>query len=929
MKTFFTKKLVLTALLLSLFSLTNFAANYFSVASGNWTSPSTWSNSDLGAPLTTGFPVAGDVVTITRGFTVTINANVACATINPTTNGQAGISTLLFGGAFTLTVSGNIVLGGTSFNTRDNAITFVNGSTLDVAGSITLGGVNPSPGQGIITMVAGSTLKAGSLIVGNGSGTWTPGTGTVQLTANNTLPSTVFTSFNNLTINSGTTTTSGVSFSTTGTLTVNGILTPGATSHVFSGAGTLNGSGRVDVTLISATAFSTQYSMTTRTISGMTVNYNGAGNQTIQALAYNNISFVSSGTKTVTNAGLSIAGSLTVGTGTTLLLNSDITLKSTASKTAEVAAVAGTISYGTGKFVIERYIQARRAWRFLSAPVTAASAPTINAAWQEGVTTASGNSNPFPGFGTHITGGNFTGLGFDQNPSGSYSTKESLASNAWSNITNTATAKVTDQKGYMVFVRGSRANNLSQGAAAVADATTLRVSGQLNVGNQTFSNSTAGFFPVSNPYASAINIPTLWGTSNNVPMIYSVWDPLLTGTNSVGAFVQYSWNGSSWTKSVTPASPLVDGKVESGSAFLVQWNSSNTLTLTESNKTSGSVLAQTPTTAPGEESRITLNRVNADGTVSTQDGMVVEYNSAFSNAMDMYDAEKVNNFSQNLSSLRNGTKYAIERRDIIGNNDSIFISINQMTAGNYQLDIINNALNHPGLIGQLKDNYLNTLTNLDLNGTTTVPFTVDANAGSYAADRFAVYFGIPAPLPVNYSTVKAYRRANDNAVEWKVENEINIKQYEVERANDGIAFINIATVLPTGNANSSVNYLQADIAPLNGDNFYRIKAISINGRIQYSPVVRVAGYKTNKDIAVYPNPVKGNTINIRYSQQVAGNYQARLYSNDGTLIYSGNIQLANNGTEAIILGNKPAAGTYQLELKNDTESILKQTVIIL
>jgi len=182
------------------------AGNYFSVANGNWNTPGTWAISDQGTPLTTGFPLAGDAVTLTRGITVTIGANAACATINPSTSGAGGISTLLFGGAYTLTVSGNVAIGGSGNIARDNTITFASGSTLEVIGSLTLGGTGGTPAQGIITMTAGGTLKVGSLIVGAGGGTWNPGTGTVQMTATNTLPATIFTSFYNLQINSGTTT---------------------------------------------------------------------------------------------------------------------------------------------------------------------------------------------------------------------------------------------------------------------------------------------------------------------------------------------------------------------------------------------------------------------------------------------------------------------------------------------------------------------------------------------------------------------------------------------------------------------------------------------------------------------------------------------------------------------------------------------------
>src|SRR5690606_7521960 len=93
----------------------------------------------------------------------------------------------------------------------------------------------------------------------------------------------------------------------------------------------------------------------------------------------------------------------------TLTTGNKFTLKSNATNTARVAPVGGSIS---GNVTVERYIPARRAWRLMNAPV--GGTQTINQAWQEGVTTASPNPNPAPGYGTYVTVGTVAN-GFDQN----------------------------------------------------------------------------------------------------------------------------------------------------------------------------------------------------------------------------------------------------------------------------------------------------------------------------------------------------------------------------------------------------------------------------------------------------------------------------------------------------------------------------------
>src|SRR5206468_2382961 len=113
-------------------------------------------------------------------------------------------------------------------------------------------------------------------------------------------------------------------------------------------------------------------------------------------------------------------------------------------------------------------------------------------------------------------------------------------------------------------------------------------------------------------------------------------------------------------------------------------------------------------------------------------------------------------------------------------------------------------LDHANLLAFLEDKYLSTKTPLDLDGTTTADFTIDADAGSQDSQRFWIVFTASTTVPVTYSNVRAWQQGSNVAVQWAVENEINIQKYEVEKSADGITFAAVNAQAATAAAGTSV-----------------------------------------------------------------------------------------------------------------------------
>ncbi|MDF2456444.1 MAG: hypothetical protein K0R51_2437, partial [Cytophagaceae bacterium] len=199
-------------------------------------------------------------------------------------------------------------------------------------------------------------------------------------------------------------------------------------------------------------------------------------------------------------------------------------------------------------------------------------------------------------------------------------------------------------------------------------------------------------------------------------------------------------------------------------------------------------------------------------------------------------------------------------------------------------------------------------------------------SGSYAAYIDDVIIDIDlVALPVTLLSVEAQRENNELvSIGWKTANEIDMKHYEVERSVDGILFTTVHTIDATGNMSYSTIDRNAGAASV----YYRIKAVSINGHIDYSALRFVPSLKTLLNLSVYPNPAN-RTITLEIMSQEASHYQIRLYNYLGQYIYQTSLHATNSRyTHHISLPENLAPGSYQLEVISQSGNRVTQKIVI-
>lgn len=289
--------------------------------------------------------------------------------------------------------------------------------------------------------------------------------------------------------------------------------------------------------------------------------------------------------------------------------------------------------------------------------------------------------------------------------------------------------------------------------------------------------------------------------------------------------------------------------------------------------------------------RMNLYVVNPDNTSYIVDGTLTQYGD-YSNVIDGYDARKMTNPGENISELRGTTDLVIERRQTIAVTDSIFFRMWNMRKITYRMELVATNLNHPGLEGFLEDNYLHTSIQLSLSDTTNMEFTITNDPASMAQNRFRIIFK-PASLPLEqFIALNALTGNHGVTISWKIENENNMKQFFIQKSADGSSYIDAGTV-PASNSNI---FQWSDYAPYDGKNYYRIKAISLNGNTLFSEVVN-ASTPAIEAISLFPVPSTSANLNLSISNQKPGNYYIILCNISGlpmmnnTFYYGGGKQI--------------------------------------
>lgn len=664
----------------------NTITTYYSVQSGNWTSPTTWSTTGCGGVINSGtYPHGSDNVVLCQtsyGHAVTVDvAGLACNNLDMnayacqlilnndfTINGNLTLSNQanVAAGTHNLTINGNFANTPTEYYSRIDYST----GNISIGGNITVskGGIEPfnCTGSGWLTLYGASkTFTANTAIdiprFKQPATSFTKGS-SGNITISNTFDQ-----------NWGPVAPSGIIISIpANTLNAGFKYFRSQNSGDWSNIATWQQSGDGASNWITATSIPSSPDGLVTIQNGHTV--------TLTSSAITNSVTINSG------ATLSVGADKQLTVSSFLTNNGSLKLLSDATGTATLLS-QGTVS-GTGSYKVQQYLSSIRNWYI--------SSPMVNAAAPAGYT-----------YFKYDEPGNNTGF---IDPATAY----------WETVSVGTT--LSPMVGYITL--------------PTASPSTIEFTGtSLNNGNESISltrtagKTKEGFNLIGNPYPSYVN----WTNATKINIDPSIW---YRTKNNAGTFVFDTFNGIGTNNNQQGAVTGYIPPMQSVWVRVSTGQASGTLQFTNALRSheSGTNRLKAPSSATTSDKIVRLQVSNA----TNSDETVLRFNENASNAFDSYDAQKMTNASPTIPeifTLADNEELAINAMSTLPQNTEIALGFRtgETTTFSMKASEITNLEPNTSVI--LKDNLLNK--EVDLSVGNAYSFTSEA---TNSTSRFSIIF---------------------------------------------------------------------------------------------------------------------------------------------------------------------------------------------
>jgi hypothetical protein len=182
---------------------------------------------------------------------------------------------------------------------------------------------------------------------------------------------------------------------------------------------------------------------------------------------------------------------------------------------------------------------------------------------------------------------------------------------------------------------------------------------------------------------------------------------------------------------------------------------------------------------------------------------------------------------------------------------------------------------------------------------------------------------VDTPLPVTLTSFKVTKEGETVAqLTWTTTQESDASHFEIERSSDAKIWSQLGIVQSAQNSNALLNYNFTDVSPRNGNNYYRLKMVDLDGTFVNSRAESVMfGNAGNELVTVFPNPVS-DVLYLRDSE-LTSLKEVALMSADGVTAYQSNMVSASG-----ISVKNLSSGLYIVKVTRNDGSLSSHRVLI-
>ncbi len=170
-------------------------------------------------------------------------------------------------------------------------------------------------------------------------------------------------------------------------------------------------------------------------------------------------------------------------------------------------------------------------------------------------------------------------------------------------------------------------------------------------------------------------------------------------------------------------------------------------------------------------------------------------------------------------------------------------------------------------------------------------------------------------LPIELISFSAKKINRQAQLDWIASETEITAYYEVEHSTDGITFKSLDRI----NYDASHRYLFTHKQPTNGNNYYRLKHVDFEGKIDYSDIKIL--FFEKEEIDIFPNPF-ANEIQVNIKDFDQENWTLTIRNIEGKVMQ---VSTVIEG-ESILVNAQIGSGVFFIELNNGSTFFTKKMV---